>query len=93
MEIINYLADKLAVLLGISPPAARGLIKLSIKDELGPFIELKRINYNDLRNVLKNSLKKRLVTLKISKYVFIVNNLLNELEMNQSLITMEGVKL
>ena len=93
METINYLADKLADQLRITPPAARGLIKLSIKDELGPFIELKRINYIDLCNALRNSLKKRLVMLKISDYEFIVNNLLNELELNQSLITMEGVKL
>jgi hypothetical protein len=93
MEIIYYLADVLVVQLRISPPAARGLIKLSIKDELGPFIEYNKINYNDFCNVIKNSLKKRLIMLNISNYEFITNNLLIELELNQSLITMGGVKL
>ena len=93
MEIIKYLADKLADQLRISPHAARGLIKLSIKDELGPFKELNRINYNDFCKVLRNSLKKRLDMSGISNYEFIIKNLLHELELNQSLITMEGVKL
>ena len=93
MEIIRYLAVKLSNQLRISPPAARGLIKLSIKDELGPFKKLKRINYNEYCNVIRNSLKKRLDMLKISNYEFIVNNLLEELDLYQSLITMEGVKL
>ena len=93
MEIIKYLANKLADQIRISPPAARGLIKLSIKDEFGPFKELYTINYSDLCTILKNSLKKRLVNLKISNFEFIINELLNELELNQSLITMEGVKI
>ena len=37
MEIYNYLGDILADKIKISPPAARGLIKLAIKDELGSF--------------------------------------------------------
>ena len=45
MEIIRYLGDKLAEQMSISSPAARGLIKLSIKDELGPFKALTKINY------------------------------------------------
>ena len=93
MEIIYCLGEKLADELKISPPAARGLIKLSIKDQLGPYVEFNRINYNDFCNVLNNSLKERLIILNISNYESIANKLLVELELNQSLITMEGVKL
>ena len=93
MEIIKYLGDKLSEQINISPPAARGLLKLSIKDELGPFTDLNKISYNDLCNVLKNSFKNRLIYLEISNYEFIINNLLNELTLNQSLITMAGVYL
>ncbi|GAI01549.1 unnamed protein product, partial [marine sediment metagenome] len=37
MEIINYLGEYLSNIINISPPAARGLIKLAIKEELGSF--------------------------------------------------------
>ena len=77
----------------ISPPAARGLLKLSIKDELGPFLDLKQIDYIGLHNVLENSLKNRLIKLEISNYEFVVSYMVNELTLNQSLITMAGVYL
>jgi hypothetical protein len=91
MEIIRYLGDKLAEKMNISPPAARGLIKLSIKDELGPFKELYKINYNEYLTVLKNSFRERLMKLEIPNFEGIVNNMLKELELNQSLITIAGV--
>lgn len=93
MEIIKYLGDKLAEQIKISPPAARGLLKLSIKDELGPFLDLKQIDYIGLYNVLENSLKNRLIKLEISNYEFVVSYMVNELTLNQSLITMAGVYL
>ncbi len=93
MEIIKYLGDKLAKEINISPPAARGLLKLSIKDELDPFRPLFKITFNELRNVLQNSFKKRLINLEISNYEAIVNHMIIELELNQSLITMAGVYL
>jgi len=93
MEIIRYLGEQLAKKINISPPAARGLLKLSIKDELGPFIALDKISYNELSKVLHNSLKKRLINLKISNYEEIVIFMTRELELNQSLITMAGVYL
>jgi hypothetical protein len=91
MEIIKYLGDILSKQINISPPAARGLLKLSIKDELGPFKELNQINYNDLCMVLKNSLKKRLFKFEVPNYETIIKNMLSELTLNQSLITMAGV--
>jgi len=81
----------LANLINISPPAARGLIKLSIKDEIGPFKPMEQINYEDLKSTIENSLKKRIMKLKIINTIQIINYLLDELNKNQSLITMAGV--
>ncbi|MBD3255218.1 MAG: hypothetical protein GF383_09005 [Candidatus Lokiarchaeota archaeon] len=91
MEIIKYLGDKLANRIHISPPAARGLLKLAIKDELGPFIKFEHINYKDLSESIKNSFKKRLTNLKVADYEAITEYMLNELTLNQSLIVMGGV--
>ena len=91
MEIINFLGDLLADHINISPPAGRGLIRLAIKDEVGPFKPLKQLNYDDLKATIQNSLKKRLIKLEISNYEDILNFILNELKTNQSLITMAGV--
>ncbi|TFG03147.1 MAG: hypothetical protein EU539_12535 [Promethearchaeota archaeon] len=93
MEIIKYLGNKLAEQINISAPAARGLLKLSIKDELGPFKDLNQLNYEELSLVLKNSLKNRLINLKVNDQDHVINKLLNELTLNQSLITMAGVSL
>ncbi|MFX1238353.1 MAG: hypothetical protein ACFFAS_02325 [Promethearchaeota archaeon] len=87
MEIIRYLGDNLATYMGISPIASRGLLKLSIKDELGPFIDFKKITYNDLSKVINSSFKNRLIKLEISRYQAIINFILDELSKNQSLST------
>ena len=91
MEIIKYLGDKLAQKIGISPPAARGLLKLSIKDELGPFNPLDKLNFIDLKKVIQKSLNQRLIRLGVSDNQKIVEFMLSELTNNQSLITMAGV--
>ncbi|MBN1803186.1 MAG: hypothetical protein JW891_16870 [Candidatus Lokiarchaeota archaeon] len=91
MEIIKYLGDIIARRIGISPTAARGLLKLSIKDELGPFTDFETINYENLYRVICRSLKKRLVKLEISFYEEIIRLMIDELTKNQSLITMGGV--
>ncbi|MHA1294612.1 MAG: hypothetical protein ACTSQJ_18380 [Promethearchaeota archaeon] len=91
MEIIRVLGNKLAKLLKISPIAARGLIKLAIKEELDPFKPLNQIAFNDLKLVIKNALRKRLIDLKISKVDFFIELILNELIKNRSLITIEKV--
>lgn len=91
MEIINILGNGLANKINISPPAARGLIKLSIKDEIGPFKPLELINYDDLKSTIQNSLKARLKNLDIFNAEMIISDLMDELNKNQSLITMAGV--
>ena len=91
MEIIKYLGNNLAKKINISPPAARGLLKLAIKDELGPFKPLNQINFNDLKSVIENTLKLRLKKLEIPNSEILVEYLLHQLTKNQSLITMAGV--
>ena len=91
MDIIKHLGSRLAELISISAPAARGLIKLAIKDEVGPFKPLNQITFNEFKSTIENSLKKRLVNLEISTFDLIIQYLVKELTEYQSLITMEGV--
>ncbi len=91
MEIIKYLGNLLALKINVSPPAARGLLKLSIKDELGPFKQLSQVNYNDLKLVIENAMKKRLINLYIQNTDSLISYMLDELTNHQSLITMAGV--
>lgn len=85
------MGDLLAQKINISPPAARGLIKLSIKDELGPFKPYNQIDFEDFKKTFENSLKKRLIKLDIQKCESILDYIIDELTLNQSLITIGGV--
>ena len=91
MEIINILGKSLANNLNISPPAARGLIKLSIKDEFGPFKPITQLNYEDFKLIINQSLKQRLINLKVVNIDLIIEIMLEVLKQNQSLITMAGI--
>lgn len=91
MEIIKSLGEMLADKISISPTAARGLIKLAIKDELGPFTNVTKVNFNDLQQTILNSLKKRLVNLSIKDVEVITESMLTQLKHIQSLITMANV--
>jgi len=91
MEVIKSLGEILANNINISPTAARGLIKLAIKDELGPFTDLNRINYENLQSTIQNSLKKRLKNLTLKNLDMITESLLIHLKEIQSLITMANV--
>ena len=89
MIILNYLSDILAKRIEINPSATRGLIKLSIKDQLGPFFNFNKLTFEDLKHSIQNALKDRLVKLKIDNIEEIIDLLLLELKENQSLITMD----
>ena len=91
MDIIYYLGNILANRINISPTASRGLIKLSIKDELGPFIKFELVKFEDLKNAINNSLRIRLTRLNVQGLGDIIGILLKELTDNQSLITMANV--
>ena len=91
MEIINFLALILSERIGISPAASRGLLKLSIKDQFGPFHQLDQLNYYNLKEVILDSLKKRLENINVKEIDLILRILILELTDNQSLITIEKV--
>ena len=91
MQIIYYLGDILSKKIDISPSASRGLLKLSIKDEFGPYEPLNSLGLTHYQNVVKNSLKKRLVDLKVKDFENLVKLLLEELMKHQSLLTMEKI--
>ena len=88
MEILNLLASLISKEISISFPAARGLLKLSIIDEFGPFKSLKEIKFLDMTSVVKNSLKNRLIELNVRDYKKIILILTDELKNNQSLFTL-----
>lgn len=91
MEIINYLGEVLAKEIKISSPAARGLIKLAIKDELGPYKPLIRISFTEFKVVIENTLKLRLTKLGVQEVELLTKLMVDELTKNQSLITMSSV--
>jgi len=91
MELIKLLGNKLAEKINVSSPAGRGLIKLAINDELGPFKPLNQLEFIDFKNTIENSLKKRLEKLEISSTSEIIDLLLDKLTKNQSLITIGAV--
>ena len=88
MEILNLLASLISKEINISFPAARGLLKLSIIDEFGPFKSLKEIKFLDMTSVVKNSLKNRLIELNVQDYKKLILILSDELKNNQSLFTL-----
>lgn len=89
MEILNIMGKIISRELNISPPAARGIIKLSIKDEFGPFKPLRELKYSDMLLVVNNSLRRRFITLKIKNCEQILSTLRKELNENQSLFSLE----
>ena len=91
MEIIKSLGETLANKINISPTAARGLIKLAIKDEVGAFTLVNKVNFKELQKTIQNSLKKRLINLTIQDVDIIIESLLTQLNKIQSLITMANV--
>ena len=91
IEIIKYLGDKLGEKINISPFASRGMLRLAIKDQMGPFKPLSQLTYTNLKLIIQNALKIRLEKLKIPHYNNVIKFLTDELTQNQSLITMAGV--
>ena len=91
MDIIHIIGELLAKNMKLSSPAGRGLLKLAIKDQLGPFKPLEEIDYENMKEVISFSLKNRLINLGIENHNNIVTIILNELNRNQSLFTMTKV--
>ncbi len=67
---------------------ARRLLKLAIKDELGPFKPISEIDFVDFKSVIKNSLSLRLIKLDIPNTDILIEYMLEHLTTNQSLVTL-----
>jgi hypothetical protein len=91
METIKYLGEKLSEKVKISPPAARGLLKLAIKDEMGPFKPYFKLKLEDFELVIQNSLKIRLVNLNVQESENVIQYLITELKKVQSLISLGNI--
>ena len=91
MQIIYYLGELISKRIGISQSASRGLLKLSIKDEFGPYESIESLRLTHYQKVIQNSLKKRFIDLKVENFENLVNLLLDELMKHQSLLTMEKI--
>ena len=87
-ELIKYLADCLAKKIHISSEAARGLIKLAIKDEIGAFKPLFQIKFGEFKKVINTSLKARISNMNIENLDSIITYIEEELKNSQSLITL-----
>jgi hypothetical protein len=84
IKIIETLAFKLANEINMSPLASRGLLKLCLKEELGPFKPFEKVSYQELEKTLYNSLNNRLERLKITRRNEIVKNLIENLKESKS---------
>lgn len=91
MEIINYLGYILANELDISPAAARGLLKLAIKDQFGPYKPILELQLNDFKKIVADALKNRLIDLKVKDLEKLLEFIERELIINQSLITITRI--
>ncbi len=88
MDIITYFGDILSEKIGIPSVAARGLIRFSLKDEVG---SAENPDYEILLKTFKNSFKKRLERIGIENQGIIANEMIMELRKKQSLFTMSTV--
>ncbi|MHA2338343.1 MAG: hypothetical protein ACXACX_13635 [Candidatus Hodarchaeales archaeon] len=91
MEMIKYLSIILSEEVKLSPSACGGLIRLAIKDEIGPFKPIRQLDLKDYKTSCANALKERLKKLSVDNIDQIIERLVNELIQNQSIITMEKV--
>ena len=88
MDVINHFGDFLAEKTGKSPIACRGLIRFSLKDEIGT---AENPSFEDTLKAFSNSLKKRLDNVGITNSNSIVKEMVKELKHIQSVFTMGNV--
>lgn len=91
MEMIRYLSIVLSEEINLSRAASGGLIRLAIKEEVGPYKPIEQLTLNDYLSICQNSLGKRLQRLGIAETSQIITYIKQEIIKNQSLATMEKV--
>nr|MDO8113589.1 hypothetical protein [Candidatus Sigynarchaeota archaeon] len=90
MKVLDYLGNKLAIMIKKSPGAAKGLLFISIEKELGEF-GLYVIKLENLLRVVNNSLKQIMKEMHIDDADKIAADLNDEILKNQSVIFMMSV--
>ena len=88
MDIITYFGDVLSEKIGIPPIAARGLLRFSLKDEVG---SAENPNYETLIKTFNNSFKDRLDRIGVENREKVASDMIKELSKKQSLFTMSTV--
>ena len=88
MDAISYFGDKLSEKIDRPSIACRGLIRFSLRDEVG---SADNPDYNSLRKVFQNSLKTRLEKIGVENPNKITIEMVKELDRKQSLLTMSTV--
>ena len=83
--IIQYLGNILAEEINLSIPASRGMIKLAIQEEFNPIDFTRPLNYGNLKHIIQNPLRERLIKLNIENIEEVLENLENQLIKGQSL--------
>jgi hypothetical protein len=90
VDLVSYLGDYLAKLIGKSPSAVKGLILLSIQSELGEGV-IYVMKLKQISTVINGALKRRLESMGIDKVGEIVNNLSSKMIEDQSLLMMLAI--
>ena len=92
-EYVDRYKEKMVGFAVVEPTKDNVSVKnlTSIKDKLGPFKPLEEVDYNNLKTVISDSLKDRLIELEVKDWESIVETLLDELNKNQSIFTMTKV--
>lgn len=85
-NLINILGESLAGQTKLGSMPSKGFIRLAIKDDFGD----KNIDIKDLKYMLKNGLKNRLIKLKVPNYDDVLLHLEHTLMENQSVLTLSN---
>ena len=90
-DIISFLGERLSGKIKKAVMPTTGFIRLSIKDEFGSDVNTKKLTYKDFKQVIQNSLKQRLKNIKVANLDTVIQEMLTDLQDNQSLLTMMTV--
>ena len=86
-NIIEILGEQLAKVLNVKPIQAKGLLRLSIKDVM-PNKATDDLSFKDITLILKQSLNDRLNKIGVPNGNKVVQNLVQYITDNQSLMTL-----
>ncbi len=88
MDIIRYFGEFLSNIIGVPLLAACGVLRFSLKDEVGSAEEP---DYETLLKTFKNSFINRLEWIGVENREEVASDMIKELNKKQSLITMSNL--